>query len=317
MPLVSVIIPCHNAAPWLAETLGSALAQTWAEKEIMLIDDGSTDNSLALARTFEARGVRVLSQSRRGAAAARNTGMREARGDFLQFLDADDLLSPDKISAQVRLLAAATPGHVASCAWGRFAGTPQEARFVDELVFRDLSPLEFLLLAGDRGAMMHPAAWLVPRPLAAAAGPWDERLTLNDDGEYFCRVLLASRGIRFSTAGRSFYRSRLRSSLSQRTDAAALESLFLSVELFAAHLLAAEDAPRIRLSLANYYQRFIYTAYPAVPELVRKAHGRIESLGGATVRPEMGSRTAFLARILGWKTVWRLKRMLAALHPAA
>jgi glycosyltransferase involved in cell wall biosynthesis len=80
-PLVSIIIPCRNAAPWLAETLESALGQTWQAKEILLVDNGSTDDSLAIARTFERRGVQVLLQSNRGAAAARNTGLRAARGD--------------------------------------------------------------------------------------------------------------------------------------------------------------------------------------------------------------------------------------------
>jgi glycosyltransferase involved in cell wall biosynthesis len=71
MPLVSIIVPCHNAAPWLAETLESVLDQTWTEKEIVLVDDGSTDDSLTIARSFAPRGVCVLVQSNRGAAAAR------------------------------------------------------------------------------------------------------------------------------------------------------------------------------------------------------------------------------------------------------
>ncbi len=310
-PLVSIVIPCHNAAPWLAETLESALAQTWSEKEVIVIDDGSTDESLAIARRFEARGVRCLAQPNRGASAARNRGIRESHGDFLQFLDADDLLSPEKIERQVLLLAQAGGNRVASCAWGRFDRDPAEARFVDDLVFRDFAPVEFLLLAGDRGTMMHPAAWLVPRRLVEAAGPWDERLTLNDDGEYFCRIVLASRGICFCPEGRALYRSRLHSSLSQRTDAAALRSLFLSIELFAGHLRSEEDSARVRRSLANYYQRFIFTAYPGVSDLVRAAAARVAALGGATIAPEMGRRTAVLAGILGWKAAWRVKRLLA------
>lgn len=308
-PAVSIIVPCHNAAPWLAETLESALAQTAPDKEVILVDDGSTDDSPTIARRFAARGVRTIAQPQRGAAAARNTGLREARGEFIQFLDADDLLSPDKIDRQVRLLTAAGSDFLASCAWGRFQAAPADARFVDDLVFRDLSPIEFLLLAGEHGAMMHPAAWLAPRRLVEAAGPWDERLTLNDDGEYFSRVVLASRGIRFSAEGRAYYRSRLHSSLSQRTDARALRSLFLSIELFAARLRAAEESPRVRRSLANYYQRFVFTAYPAVPDLVRAATAWIASLGGATIKPEMGARTALLARVLGWRAVWRLKQI--------
>src|SRR5664279_4842464 len=112
-PLVSIIIPCHNAAPWLAETLESALAQSWPEKEVILIDDGSTDTSLAIAQRYQARGLQILTQPKRGAAAARNQGWRESRGDYLQFLDADDLLAPDKIAVQLSRLFSVVPGGIA------------------------------------------------------------------------------------------------------------------------------------------------------------------------------------------------------------
>src|SRR5262245_23729785 len=165
-PTVSIIIPCYNAEPWLAATLESALAQTWPAKEIILVNDGSRDGSLALARRFEARGGRVIDQPNAGASAARNHGLRIARGEFIQFLDADDLLSPGKIAAQVALLAQRPAGTIASCRWGRFTTDPAQTRFVDDAVYRDFTAVDFLVLAGDTGAMMHPSAWLVPRAVA-------------------------------------------------------------------------------------------------------------------------------------------------------
>lgn len=310
-PLVTVIIPCHNAARWLAATLESALAQTWPALEILVVNDGSTDSSRAVAEGFAARGVRVADQPNRGASAARNHGLRLARGEFIQFLDADDLISPDKIAAQIALLRTRPPGTLATCAWGRFQTTPATARFVDAAVFRDFTPVEFLVLAGDTGAMMHPSCWLVPRAVADRAGPWDESLTLNDDGEYFCRVLLAGTGMAFSAAGRSYYRSGLPGSLSQRRGERARRSQFRSIELITAHLLAAEDSPRTRQAAANYYQRFIHDFFPAPADLMRRAAGRVAGLGGTTLAaPPMGRRTRWLARLLGWKNVWRLKHLL-------
>ncbi|HND63118.1 MAG TPA: glycosyltransferase family A protein, partial [Opitutaceae bacterium] len=116
-PLVSILIPCHNAARWLRPTLESALAQDWDQCEIIVVDDGSTDGSTALALEFVPRGVRVIAQTNQGASAARNHAIREARGDYFQFLDADDLLSPGKIRAQLALLALRPPGSVATCGW--------------------------------------------------------------------------------------------------------------------------------------------------------------------------------------------------------
>lgn len=312
-PLVSIIIPCHNAGRWLAETLESALAQTWTNQEIILINDGSTDDSLAVARPFAEQGVRIIDQPNRGASAARNHGLRLARGDFIQFLDADDLLSPEKISRQIGLLQSRPTDTLASCAWGRFTTGPATAAFVDEPVFHDFTAVDFLVLAGDTGVMMHPPAWLLPRAVVDRTGPWDESLTLNDDGEYFCRALLASAGIAFCAdeAARSYYRSSLTGSLSQQRSPRARRSQFHSIELIERHLRAAEDTPRTRQAVANHYQRFIHDFFPAPADLMQAAGVQIARLGGATPGPPpMGAKTARLARLIGWRNVWRLKHLL-------
>jgi glycosyltransferase involved in cell wall biosynthesis len=313
LPLTSILIPCYNAARWLPAALGSALAQTWPQVEIIVVDDGSRDDSLAVARSFESRGVRVFSQANAGASAARNRALREARGDFLQFLDADDLLSPGKIAAQMKLLRERPSRCLASCAWGRFTGDPVAARFVDDAVFRDFAPLDFLLLAAETGAMMHPSSWLVPRLVAEQAGPWNESLSLNDDGEYFCRVLLASTGIAFCADpdAKSFYRSGLPGSLSQQRGSRARTSQFHSVELIERQIRAIEDSSRTRRAGANLYWRFVQDFFPEPAQLIRQAEERASLLGGATLAaPPMGPKTATLARLLGWKAVWRLKHFL-------
>ena len=311
-PLVSIIIPCYNASRWLTETLESALAQTHPHTEIIVVDDGSSDGSLALARTFEPRGVRVVAQTNAGASAARNHGLRLARGDFIQFLDADDLVSPDKIAAQLAFLEAKPAGTLATCAWGRFQADPATAQFVDTAVFRDFAPVDFLVLAGDTDAMMHPSCWLVPRAVMDRAGPWNETLSLNDDGEYFCRVLLASRGMAYGAEGRSYYRSGLPGSLSQQRSERSRRSQFRSIELITHHLQVAEDSPRTRRASANYYQRFIHDFFPAPADLMQLAAARVTALGGATLGPPpMGPKTTLLARVVGWRNVWRLKHLLS------
>jgi len=308
MPLVSIIIPCHNAALWLAATLESALAQTWPEKEILLVDDGSTDDSLAIARTFEPRGVRVLTQPNRGAAAARNVGLREARGDFIQFLDADDLLAPDKITVQMERLMANPPRHMTSGAWARFRRDSCEAAFVPEPNWCDLTGLEFLLLHYEAGWMMLPAAWLCPRPLLDEARPWDERLTLNDDGEYFGRVMLAAAGILFCGAARSYYRSGLRGSLSRRKDVAALRSLWLSTELNCGRMLAAaQDSPRARTAASNGWQRLAFESYPTAPDLAAAAERHAADLGGSPFPMPAGPAFHRMARWTGWRFAKRLR----------
>src|SRR5689334_6006096 len=103
--LVSILIPAYNAEAFLGQTLESALAQTWPRKEIIVVDDGSNDGTLAVAQEFARRGVRVVSnKSRLSASAARNKAFSLCQGDYIQWLDADDLLAPDKIEKQMALL---------------------------------------------------------------------------------------------------------------------------------------------------------------------------------------------------------------------
>lgn len=305
-PLVSILIPCYNAAPWVAETLESALAQTWREREIILVDDGSTDRSLEIARKFEKRGVRVISQPNSGASAARNRAIREARGDFLQFLDADDLLTPNKISEQLRLLAEAGDKCVATCRWGRFTTDATSARFVDDAVFRDFKPIEYLLEHTGKARMIHPAAWLVPRSIADDAGPWDESLTLNDDGEYFARIVLAARRVIYVDAGASLYRSGVLQSLSRRRDRRALESLVRSVKLISDHLQKADNSPEVHRALAAYWQRLVFELYPAAHDLRRHAEAEVLRFGGTKLNPDGGPWRRRLQHAIGWKATKRL-----------
>jgi len=101
---VSILIPCHNSERWVAQTVESALAQTWAEKEVIVVDDGSTDGSLEVIRSFGDR-IRCETGPNRGGNAARNRLLGLARGEWLQYLDADDYLLPDKVARQMEFLA--------------------------------------------------------------------------------------------------------------------------------------------------------------------------------------------------------------------
>ncbi len=100
-PLVSILIPAHNAEKWVTDTIRSAVAQTWKRKEIIVVDDGSTDQTLAVARQFESKSVRIVASKNQGAAATRNLALQLSQGDYIQYLDADDLLAPDKIERQL------------------------------------------------------------------------------------------------------------------------------------------------------------------------------------------------------------------------
>ena len=102
-PLVTIIIPCYNQAQFLAETLQSVLAQTYARWECVIIDDGGTDGSALIAKQWVSSDIRFkyIWQENKGVSVARNTGLANAKGDFIQFLDADDVLAVDKIEVSL------------------------------------------------------------------------------------------------------------------------------------------------------------------------------------------------------------------------
>jgi len=307
-PLVSILIPCHNASSWIAQTLDSALAQTWPHIEIIVVDDGSRDDSAAIVEHYAPRGIRLVTQSNRGASAARNRALSLSSGDFIQFLDADDLISPQKIGRQLAMLATRPTGALATCRWGRFETSPDSARFVDHDVFRDFLPIDWLLHCTAGARMMHPAAWLIPRAIAEKAGPWDETLSLNDDGEYFARVVLASSGLAFASEqdAASYYRSGLSTSLSQRRSPSAIASLYHSGELVSRHLLATEDSPRVRRALADYWRHLCYELYPDSPSFSKDAEQHSINYGRSTVPPPLGARARLLAHVVGWRLARRL-----------
>lgn len=100
-PLVSCIIPTYNSGVWVCGAVDSCLRQSYPAREIIVVDDGSTDYTRALLSQQYGETIRYVYQENRGLAGARNTGLRHATGDYIQFLDADDLIHPDKIRVQV------------------------------------------------------------------------------------------------------------------------------------------------------------------------------------------------------------------------
>lgn len=308
--LVSILIPCYNAERWIAETLTSAIAQTWQNKEIIVVDDGSKDKSLAVARSFESSMIKVISQENRGASAARNRAFKEAQGEFVQYIDADDFLSPQKVEEQVLLLQN-THSMVAVCGTVYFydGEKPEQGMLHDGWPIVDSDdPLNWLigLLGGDgQGGMVHPGAWLVPRIVADAAGLWDEEPSPDDDGEYFARVVLASTGIRRVKEGVSYYRKhRSGSSLSGARSEQLQWGALRSIDLKAQHIFAKTDSPRAKRALAQCYKDRAVLAYPEYPKVTEAALHRVEELGGTDYLPCFGSwRGELLNKIFGWKAV--------------
>jgi glycosyltransferase involved in cell wall biosynthesis len=192
--------------------------------------------------------VAVISQENQGAPAARNKAFELCQGDYIQWLDADDLLSPNKVAQQMEMAERSQSRRtLISCGWGYFRYRPSKAKFVPTSLWCDLSPIEWMLKKWEGNHHMQTATWLVSRELTNSAGPWDLRLMGDDDGEYFCRVLLASEGVRFAPDAKVFYRitDSNRWSHIGRSDRK-IEAHFLSMKMQIGYLRSVEDTSRVR-----------------------------------------------------------------------
>ena len=171
-PLVSILIPCYNAERWVEQAIESALAQTWPLKELIVVDDGSTDRSLKVIRRFEGL-VQFETSPNRGANATRNRLLERAHGEWLQYLDADDYLLASKIERHIEVLAAKPETDVilGSVGWEHCSGGNVRQEFQKEPASRDpwvrVIKARFVETSGAlwrRKAVEQSGGWKVDQP---------------------------------------------------------------------------------------------------------------------------------------------------------
>ncbi len=221
--LVSIIIPCYNAESFVGEAIESALSQTWPHIEVIVIDDGSTDGSLNIIKSFGDR-VRWKTGPNRGGCAARNSGLELSQGEFVQFLDADDLIKPEKTRLQMEAMPEPTGWMIPS---GRETRTVDSPSVTSSWIppASPTDPVEYVLRHSLTITPLHARADLV------AIGGFRQRLHCAQERDLHLR--LACHGIKFRIVKESLYIQRVVSgSVSSNTLAVLLqhEDVFLKVE---------------------------------------------------------------------------------------
>lgn len=309
-PLVSILIPAYNAERWIRETVQSALAQTWPRREIIIVEDGSRDRTLQIARQFASNSVSVVTQENEGASAARNRAFELSQGDYIQWLDADDVLAPEKIALQMKAAEQfRSKRTLISSAWAYFVYSRTRAEFRPTPLWCDLAPAEWLVRKMGQNLHMPPATWLVSRELSLAAGPWDSRLTFDDDGEYFCRVVRASDGVRFVPEAKIFYRVSGSGSVSDFDHSEEkLRSLFLSMQLHVQYLRSLENSENTRAACLSYLQRRFFRFYPEHKQLAEELQQLAATLGGQLHIPRLPWKYSFMQKLFGSTITMRLRQ---------
>lgn len=292
MPKISVIIPAYNAVPYIGETLGSVFAQTFADFEVVVINDGSpdTDEFERVLEPFRNR-IRYLKQENRGASSARNAGLRAARGEFVAFLDADDLWLPSYLEDQLRAIYERNCDLI--CADALIVGeSPDAGRTYFEAVMHGVLPTEvtFLdLLSGVQSLIT--SGVLVRHDLVMEVGLFDETLRNAQDFDLWLR--LARRGTRLAYQPRVLlkYRARLNSLTGDPVNSHLRElRIFEKVEqsygLTPEERAAVEPVIRNRTALVQYELGKLYLL-PRDYTRARSAFAKANSL-----RPDLKTRGA-------------------------
>lgn len=227
MPLVSVIIPCYNCDRFLLETVSSVFNQDFTDYEIILIDDGSTDNTLEVIKSF---GDKVIAefQENRGASYTRNRGTALAKGEFIQYLDADDLLRPNTLEKRVKALRDTT-ADVAYCDWQNLVEGEDGKFQLGEIISRkieDIHPNPEIALFTKFWS--PPAALLYRRSIIDKIGGWNESLPIIQDARFLLdAALVGGKFVHVPGIGAD-YRVHGNTSLSRRNPVAFVKDCFIN-----------------------------------------------------------------------------------------
>ena len=303
----------------LTSCIHPLLRQTYPNIEIIIVDDSSTDNSYAIAKGFESENVKVFQQRNSGAAVARNTGLANAKGDYIQFMDVDDYLSEDKIEKQVLALEG-EKNKVAVCNYINFS-EEQDLKFLkaadqSSFIYSSDDPVEFLLnLWGVNGEsnFIQTNSWLVPRAVIDKSGGWRNYRCPDDDGEFFTRVLLASEGVVYVPGVYNYYRrSQHENKLSSNSKRKYLQNSLMTIDLKHLYIQRFASGEKVRMAFARQYLDYAVYIYGQQNILSAIAYKRYKNMHHKLRFPELGGKAIeSFARIFGWRSAIIIKQYLS------
>lgn len=312
-PLVSVIITLYNAGRYIEESLLSICRQTYDQLEIIVVNDGSSDDGPSIVeRIAQMDGrIRLIQQANKGQCAASNAGFKQSRGTYVKFFDADDILTPGTISNQVKALEGKTENDASYIDYIRFYDDDLSTtnRYVlPALINSDCMPIEYIKFHGTP-QMYNNALWLFHRKIFEKSGLWDERLSVNNDGEFFPRVLKYVNRLYYAPGSLVYYRTNFNSgSLSQTVSLKGLQSALLSVDLMAAHVRTLEVSEAIEKIIAQSYAQVLEMSFPAEPSITKQVEERLQKFDKSYYSISKSGRLYNTLRsLLGWKFARRMQ----------
>jgi glycosyltransferase involved in cell wall biosynthesis len=309
-PLVSIIIPLYNAQDFVLESIASALNQTYQNIELIVVDDYSTDNSYDLVSSLNSPKITLVRNNKKGGCAARNYGFELSKGDYIQYLDADDILSPNKIKEQLTLIVN-NPNTIASCGWTRFTSSYENLEVKPQYINQSYrEAYQWLIDSWTRNEMGQTSIWLTPRVIIEKAGNWNEQLSINQDGEFFCRVILNASAIIYEHTSTVYYRVNLNSITQTKKSVEKTLDQLASYKLCEKHILEINQCPEVKFAIGNKYLKFIYHNDRYYPKVASIAWNYFYHLNIGKEWIIGGKKFKVLAKMVGFKFAIKMIRLL-------
>lgn len=311
MKKVSILIPCYNSEAFVAETLECCLKQTYKDIEVVLVDDGSKDKSYEVAKQFENEIIKVYQQPNSGACVARNLAFEKSSGDFIMYLDADDLICDSYVESLVNSLEGKEQNVIATGQWDRFRKDITEAKFPQLTVYRNYNKgFELLLDLWQTGEMLACTSYLVPRCLVEKVGGWDEKILKNQDGEFFARVLINAGEIVHVPEAKFYYRTGDYLTVSKASSEKKVASMLDTFVSYKKNALAHEDSRRVREALSVNFTLFMYLHGNQYPALFERARQEVKSLGIGYVLKSEPERVKQICKWIGFENFMKIRKIL-------
>lgn len=311
-PKVSILIPAFNSEKYIADTIESCISQTYPNIEIIIVDDGSRDNTLNICERYckKYSKIKVFSQNHRGACYARNFAFLKSSGDYIMYLDADDLISLNKIEIQIKQILE-SKCDISVSSWSRYYDHAGDSNIIEpKYCAHDYdNGLDLLVDLWEYGEMYQTSCYVVPRSIIKKSGGWVNDLLKNQDGEFFSRILMKAGKIGYCPQAKVFYRTGDYDSVSKGNSYKKIEALLRSFELYEVNVMKITNSLRVKRGLARNYALFRYLYHEKTPDLSEIAEERIRMLGVST--PYVGTfKARLLERLIGFNNFLKIRNKL-------
>jgi hypothetical protein len=274
--------------------------------EIIVVDDGSIDRTWDIINSYADSRLVKLRKANGGVSSARNMGLEHVSGRYIQFLDADDILHPRKLEAQVRRLETAGDDCISTSKWGRFYRDLDDVKFVPEKNWTDLTPSDFAILEFGGGGTMPPNSWLMPRALIGSLR--FHSIDAFEDDLFMAQMLTRTRQVVFASESISYYRSQNPRSLTAQYNVANCLCQYISHSRVADIMLTLSQSEPMKIAAANLMLSLALRAFPVDPELARIAEQKSRALGIANFDPhQVGGKFKTVAKYIGWRRAAALR----------